>query len=253
MSRLGIIQSRGIGDIMMALPIAKHYQELGYEIHWPVCEEFLPSFANTADWINWIPLITDPKGAFFYDTPLKKLTDLGCEKIIPLYQSLSGHPEFSDANWFQMQKFDEYKYTAAGVPFRKKWTLDKCIKRDLDREHALEQSLDISGPYILYHVEGSDYRAPIDLSHIPDDLQKIEITEKTDCVFDWLGLMEKAQALIAIDSVFANMADQLDLQVDKYWIPRSHIHLTPVLGSEWTILAPPKGSLAEKKLFHSAR
>jgi hypothetical protein len=249
MPKLGIVQSRGIGDIIMALPIARHYYELGYEIHWPVCEEFVDNFNQSVDWVDWIPLVTDSQGEFFYQTPVHMLSSLGCEEIIPLYQALSGHPEFSNANWFQIQKFDEYKYTAAGVPFIKKWTLASCIKRNLDREQDLKDQLDIKGKFVLYHVQGSDFRAPIDLSNIPPELQTIEITPITNCVFDWIGVMEQAQALILVDSVFANLADQLNLSTDKYWIPRSHIHLTPVLGSDWTILKAPEKSLAARKMF----
>jgi hypothetical protein len=48
----------------------------------------------------------------------------------------------------------------------------------------------------------------------------------------------------------SNMIDQLGINdVDKYWIPRSHIHLTPVLGTNWTILDPPLGSSASQKIF----
>jgi len=45
------------------------------------------------------------------------------------------------------------------------------------------------------------------------------------------------------------MVDQLKIEGDKYWLPRSHIHLTPVLGTEWTILEPPPGSTAAQKIF----
>jgi len=49
------------------------------------------------------------------------------------------------------------------------------------------------------------------------------------------------------------MVDQLDIPVDKYWVPRSHIQLTPVLGSSWTILDPPADSLAAQKIFMSSK
>ena len=56
MSKLGIIQSRGIGDIVIALPIAKEYADQGNEIYWPICEDFVSHFKDTAPWVNWLPV-----------------------------------------------------------------------------------------------------------------------------------------------------------------------------------------------------
>jgi hypothetical protein len=39
-----------------------------------------------------------------------------------------------------------------------------------------------------------------------------------------------------VDSVYANLVDQLNIGTDRYFIPRSHIGLTPVQGQEWTWL-----------------
>jgi hypothetical protein len=39
-----------------------------------------------------------------------------------------------------------------------------------------------------------------------------------------------------VDSVYANIVDQLGLGDDRYFIQRSHIGLTPVQGQHWTWL-----------------
>ena len=250
--KLSIIQSRGLGDICISLPIAKHYYDQGYEIHWPICEEFWSSFKDTVNWVKWIPIPTDKRGEFFYSEPIKRLTALGCTEHICLYQSLNVVPELAQVPWFQIQKFDEFKYTKAGVPFVKKWTLKDCINRNAEREQNLYDRLVKQPLYYVTHTEGSSYSTEPDLSAIPNNWQRIEITEGETCsIFDWLKIIEGAQALIAIDSIIANMVDQLQLDVDKYWIPRSHIHLTPVLGSTWTILEPPADSIAAQKIFRS--
>ena len=250
--KLGIIQSRGLGDICIALPIAKHYHDQGYEINWPICEEFWYSFKDAAPWVKWIPIPTDDKGHFFYSEPVKRLENLGCKEHLCLYQSLNIVPELAQVPWFQIQKFDEFKYTKAEVPFLKKWTLKDCIVRNADREQKLYDQLVKQPLYYVTHTEGSSYSTEPDLSAIPEDWQHIVISDvHTDCIFDWLKIIEGAQALIAIDSIIANMVDQLQLEVDKYWIPRSHIHLTPVLGSAWTILEPPVDSIAAQKIFKS--
>jgi hypothetical protein len=247
--KLGIIQSRGLGDIIIALPIAKHYADQGYEVYWPVCQQFWASVKDTAPWVKWIPIPEDSRGDFFYTEPMKRLKAFKCDETMCLYQSLNVAPELSEVPWFQIQKFDEFKYTKAGVSFLKKWTLKDCITRNSEREQKLYDRIVKQEQYAVIHSEGSTYKFRPDTSSLPPEWQQIELTSATDNVFDWLKILEGAQALIMLDSVFSNLVDMLDLQVDKYWIPRSHIHLTPVLGSEWTILEPPKDSIAAQKIF----
>lgn len=250
--RIGIIQSRGLGDIIIALPIARHYYDQGWAVTWPICQEFFSSVVATAPWVDWVPIATDPQGRFFYDQPMKEIQIRNCTTFICLYQSLSNHPELSGRPYFQFQKFDEHKYTAAGVPFHKKWRLKECITRDLERESALKTRVVQQELYYVTHLKGSSFEHRPDLSDLPAEWQRIDVDDhKTDSVFDWLGVLEGAQAIICLDSVVANMVDQLDMDVDKYWIPRSHIHLTPVLGSTWTILEAPEKSTAAQKIFQS--
>ena len=250
----GIIQSRGLGDILMAIPIAKHNFDQGYDIVWPICEEFYPAVRDHVPWVLWKPIKTDQQGLFFYNTPLEIIKTERCDDFVCLYQSLTGHPELSGRNYFQIQKFDEHKYTAASVPFIKKWTIAECVHRNPDFEQDLYNRVVKQPLYYVTHFKGSDYTAHPDLSDIPEDWQRIDIDDHlTTSPFDWLKVLEGAQALIAIDSVIANMVDQFKLDsLDKYWIPRSHIHLTPVLGSAWTILEPPEDSKAYKPIFQSS-
>ena len=250
---LGIIQSRGLGDILIALPIARHFHCAGYQVFWPICEEFAGSVKDCVPWVHWIPLPTEARGHYFYFEPLLRLKALGCDEILCLYQSLNILPELSQAPWYQVQHFDEYKYTRARVPFLQKWKLSECITRNPMREAALIKKLVTRPEYYVTHLESGTFQGTPDLSWVPEGWQRIQVTpEATDCIFDWLALIEGAQALICIDSSVANLVDQMQIHNDtlrKYWIPRSHIHLTPVLGTAWTILDPPAGSLAAKQLF----
>ena len=249
MKKLGIIQSRGLGDIIIALPIAKHYADQGHEVLWPICEPFWASVKDVAPWVKWIPIPEDNKGDFFYTEPEKRLKAFKVDEIVCLYQALNIRPELSKQPFFQIQHFDEFKYSKAGVPFLKKWTLDQCITRDPVREQKLYDKLVKNENYVVVHTEGSTYKCQPDLSNIPPEWQIIQITAETDSVFDWLKIIEGAQAMILLDSVFSNIVDQLKIDGDKYWIPRSHIHLTPVLGTDWTILEPFSDSLAAKPIF----
>lgn len=231
--RLGIIQSRGLGDLVISLPIAHYYHKQGWEIYWPINEEFMTSMQPAAPWVHWIPIPFDPPGRYFYDVPMERLKNFGCDEILPLYQALTNHPEFSNEIYFQHTKFDQYKYIKAGVPFREKWNLRDCITRNPQREQALYDRVVTNPNYAVMHLQGWDHRAKFDTGMIPKDWQQIEITALTDNIFDWLLILERAQSLIMVDSCYANLVDQLGIGDDLYFIPRSHIGLTPVQGQHW--------------------
>jgi len=187
--------------------------------------------------------------AYFYDTPYQRLRNFGCSEIICLYQALTGHPELQARPEFQIQGFDQIKYSAAGVPFLNKWLLNDCITRDRAAEQELKQRLNPEGrPYALLHLEGSDHRAEFDRSYIPQEYLQIEITDQSKSIFDWIALMTEAEVLVCVDSVMANLADQLLIptKVDSYFIPRSHIQLTPVLNGPWTTIEPSR--LVEQRI-----
>lgn len=234
--RLGLIQSRGLGDIVIALPIAHYYAEQGWEILWPICEEFLPNVEHPVPWVKWIPIPTDAQGRFFYDVPMERLRNFKCDEIIPLYQHLSGH-NFAEEKYFQFTSFDQYKYIRAGVPFLNKWKLAPCITRDLAAEQELVNQLVTNPHYAVVHLEGSDHTAQFDPAIIPQDWQTIYIKPGlTPSIFNWQTLIEGAQSIVMVDSCMANLTDQLGLGTDHYFIQRSHIGLTPVLNLPWTWL-----------------
>jgi hypothetical protein len=232
--KLGIIQSRGLGDIVISLPIAKWYYDQGHDIYWPICDQFYSSMAPVVPWVNWVRIPTDPQGLFFYDVPRERLRNLKVKEHICLYQALTGHPEFSAEKYFQHTKFDQYKYIKAQVPFLEKWKLAECISRNAEREQMLYDRLVQNENYVVYHLQGSDHRADFDRSIIPQGWQAIEIVEQTDCIWDWLKILEGAQSLIMVDSVFSNIVDQMNIGDDRYFIARSHIGLTPVYAQNWT-------------------
>jgi hypothetical protein len=234
--RIGLIQSRGLGDLIIALPIAGYYRDQGWEVYWPICEQFMPSMQQAAPWVKWIPIPVDPQGQFFYDIPMARLKNFKCDEIICLYQHLTGHP-FSEERYFQATKFDQYKYIRAEIPFIQKWQLGQYITRDPVREAALKDRVVTNPDYVVTHLQGSDHRATYDPGIIPAGWQVIEIVEQPNTLLlDWLAVIEGAQCVIMVDSVYANLVDQLGLGDDRYFIQRSHVGLTPVLGQHWTWL-----------------
>jgi hypothetical protein len=243
--KVGLIQTRGIGDIIIALPIAKHFKDIGKQVYWPIDEKFLSSFQEVVSWVNWLGVSSnylnssiDPN--FLYGGPSELLAKVGVESILPLYNYL-GPPHSGIANKLlqPILKFDQYKYAVSGVPFKKKWTLKSCLNRNQAREDLLFDRLVKQEKYMVIHQKGSDFEKLFDLVDAREKgYQIIEISEVTDNIFDWLKILENAKGLALIDSVFANLVDQLEIGVDvpKYFGLRSHALYTPVLMGSWNYI-----------------
>ncbi len=97
--RLGLIQTRGLGDIVIAAPIAQYYIDRGHEVFWPVDHYFYPSVEAAFPEINFIQLdkslTASGSRGYFLDEPLHQLQMRHCDPIIPLYSYLSGLPIFN--------------------------------------------------------------------------------------------------------------------------------------------------------------
>ena len=233
--KIGIIQTRGIGDIIIALPIAKHFFDNGNEVFWPIDENFLPSFQEVSPWVHWIGVSRDDTN-FFYQTPFDLLVKKSVERTIVLYSCLSSHLELADKLLQKALKFDQYKYAVSNVPFSKKWTLENCLQRNLARENDLFDKLVKQEKYMVIHQQGSNFSKKFNLDDAKEKgYQIIEVSEVTENIFDWLKILENAKALVLIDSVFANLVEQLNIgdDVPKYFGVRSDVPYTPVLLGNW--------------------
>jgi hypothetical protein len=139
-----------------------------------------------------------------------------------------------------MMKFDQYKYAVAGIPFRHKWNLKNCIKRNISREQDLYTKLIKNPRYWVIHQHASDIDYEINTSAIDPECQIVEITEQTDNIWDWLQILENCEGMILIDSVFANIVDQMDLnpRADRYYMRKwnRNVDGNPVFMNEWTYL-----------------
>jgi hypothetical protein len=235
--RIGLIQAGGIGDIIIALPIADYFIERGCEVFWPVEDRHAPVFQPVKPEVHFIPI---PGGqGLAYDTPLNCLKELGCDPIFPLISYLDSK-EIYDKGLSNSLKFDEYKYAIAGVPFSKKWELR--IRRDPSREAALKERLEIRRPYICVHRHASNWGFNLAMpKEWTEQYQIIEVSPMTDSPFDWIGTLEGAAKLVLIDSCFANLVEQLNIPGEKFFLLRSPIQFTPVMKNGWRFLSGSGG------------
>ena len=240
--KIGIIQVHGLGDIVIALPIAAWFIARGHEVLWPVHRDYYDPIQAAVPTVQFLPV--DPAIAatrldFFYHHPLQQLQALGCEKFLPLYSRLTG-ADFIDEQLAATLPFDEYKYAVAGVPFSEKWRLE--LRRDPAREQALYTRLNLSRPYICVHRTASNHVATTPLPAAwQRDYEIVEVQRLTDNPLDWLYTLEHAAKLVLVDSCFANLAEGLNFAGDKYLLPHAGFLGTPVLRNDWTICDPRDG------------
>jgi len=229
----GLIQSRGIGDIIIALPIAKYFSDRGYDVYWPIDRRFLAHFTDAAPYVTFLPVEPGIDPPFYYDDPLAKLKEIGCSDIHVLYHALRGREQIVDQKLADYVAFDRYKYAVTGVPFREKWNLS--LIRNPAREQALFDRLIEKPTYTVCHFQGSAYRVELEVP-APADTQVIRITEATDCIFDWITILERASARVLIDSCFANLVEQLSMPGRKSFIRNPLVPFSPVLINDWEFL-----------------
>ncbi len=242
--RIGLLQTTSIGDIVIAAPIAQYFVAQGHQVLWPVSDRYQPYLAAAFPGIDFVSLAAGSAGyeslGHLYLQPMAMLRELGCDRIHCLYSHLVAGEGFTVKGAVNRRlagslKFDEYKYAVAGVPFERKWALS--IERDVVREQALLARLDLKGEYVLIHEQGSNFKVEVNPGEaITRDHRIVRIEPLTGNPFDWLGVIESAAMLFLIDSVFANLVEQLGIGRNKTLILRSGIQSTPVFRSDWRIV-----------------
>jgi hypothetical protein len=199
---LGIVQPGRIGDVIIVLPIAKWFCDMGYEVIWPVCTEFLPLF----DYVNYVKAL-DIHGSIpgSYDKSLSLLKVAKADRVVDLGIGFGR----DEKGWISSKlHFNEWKYKEAGVPTKERFNLQ--INRNFKKELILWES-----EKARYNLNGNGYSVIHDTEtkgpkKFKEDGVRIYPREGFT-VFDWIGVIEKADYLYCVDSCIANLADQLRL------------------------------------------
>jgi hypothetical protein len=207
MKKLGIIQPGKIGDIIICLPIAKWYSDKGYKVIWPIDKNIISNFIDYVDYVEFISIDFDCKIAH------QICFNNFCSKVIDLSFTIPGANNFNTENYLKQDvySFDEFKYFLADVPFEEKWNLR--ITRNPIKEKQLEESYNINEPFVIIQENSSDCIRKIEWGN--NDIKRIDITNISDSIFDWLILLEKSEQNILIESCFTNLVDQLNISSKK--------------------------------------
>lgn len=237
--RIGIVQTRGMGDILIAAPIAAYWIALGHEVFWPIDAESLSAFSFALPRIRFLPVDKSATGArtaeFFVEYPKKILAESGCERVHTLYSFLTGY-DFGRGKLYESVSFDSYKYIVTDVPFLEKWNLD--IRRNPIREAELFGRLGLSPDeaYVVCHERGTFFRHDFseECRRRYPGLRIVKIEPVTDNFLDWLGILDCCSAFFSVNSVYLNLVDQLGLPCEKYVKFDAPAQWTPILGRKWT-------------------
>jgi hypothetical protein len=236
--KIGIVQTGAIGDIVIALPIAKWYVDRGYEVFWPVDDRHISFLQPAAPYVRFVPVHTQLFGTntaqYFLLVPFQLLANAGVKDIFTLYSHLSG-VDLGHANLSNSLKFDEYKYAVAGVPFDEKWKLQ--IERNRANEDFILEKIGAHERYSIIHEvggAGSNYQREVG-AHIQSEEygKHVKIEPVTSSPFDWIGAFEKAVHIACIDSLHANVVEQLHISTPKSLFLRSPCNFTPVFKNGW--------------------
>lgn len=132
-------------------------------------------------------------------------------------------------------------YALAGVPHEKKWG-SFFVDRELKRELEFFTRIAPKEPYIFVH-DDSIYGSALDVSRITSKAKIIRPDKTfTKNIFDYCTLLERAEEIHVVDSVFVFLVDTLPYEnlhqklfVHRYARKNSPWNL-PVLKKPWTII-----------------
>lgn len=226
--RLGIVQPGRIGDVIICLPIAKWYADRGYYVIWPVASYIAEQMINYIDYVHFIPISG-------LDCAISRnILYANCNTVIDLAFSFPNSTPFNDSIYAaqkSLKTFDEIKYDIANVPFSEKWNL--TFKRNKVAEEALYDGLVSGVPYTLIHLEGSTQSVEC----IPSGHQHVvHVKPLSKSLFDWCGIIERADCIVAVDSCLANLVEQSGLnQCSKKLIKRVP-DVRPMYQNNWTVV-----------------
>lgn len=112
-------------------------------------------------------------------------------------------------------EFDKSFYECAMVPFSSRWT-SWHVDRDLEKEQEIISYLNINEDYIFVHDKSSTGNYDL---NIKSDFRQVKPT-KIPCeksIFDWIGVIENAKEIHAINSSFVHLIDSVKTKGKLYY------------------------------------
>ena len=230
MKKIGLIQPGRLGDIILCLPIAKHYYDCGYTVVWPVFSSYLSMFQEVVNYVNFIPVNDN----IFTGVPDSYRIIGKVDKIIDMAATFPGsvctERYVQSGDGLGDIKADHFKYIVAEVPIEKKWKL--TINRNKKKEQELYNMYVQLPAYVVVCLTSSQGRLNVRIDS--GTAQYIEMNEKHS-IFHWIKILEEAKTLALTNSSVSNLVEMLNLTNRKFLLPRQDGRL-PTLKNKWTML-----------------
>lgn len=269
-----LIQPGKLGDIIICAPIAKHYSEMGYEVYWPVFDDFydtIKRFSYVKPIKFGISLAKDyysNKRSSFYrggktyseaialEPNVEKsikvfnniyalVNELNAIEIDPCF-SFIGHKDKERGDIIEKFKSQgrnwiDLKYHLVDVPLEKRWNLE--YTRDTKSEEEMTTFIELykkSKNIDRYSVVHS-----YDSSRLPviNPVNKILFAKiKNYQIFDWLPILERSSEIYCVDSSLANYVEVCPSLKNnhKFYLgseePHYHEYMRNILKNNWNRL-----------------
>jgi hypothetical protein len=238
-----ILQPGKLGDILITIPIAKNYYLQGYEIRWPVFDNFI-SLLNRFDFIKPVSFGVNIENSLYYSNKKRvgfweegkskleeissfnktifngiKFFDIFYETyksddvlIIDPCFSFPGHRNMHNNNMTsEFQKLNrnwiDLKYHLVNVNLKERWNFS--YKRDMEKEEKL---FNFIKEYSKRKYNSEEYS--IIHSYESANLKKYDVINpinfsyiKDYDILDWLLVLENAKNIVCVDSSLANFVE----------------------------------------------
>lgn len=238
-NKMMMIQPGAVGDIFICLPIAKFYADAGYDIHWPVRQQFMKHF-KYIDYVTPVLLseeVLDPD--WLRSDVMKCLAEYEQGKYdfgLNLADRGPGPTQQqSDEN------FEQAKYRIANVPFEEKYNLE------WSRTDEFEANIDF-----VYKKFVGDYSQRVKYAFVHDtssDEERVDfklVSRIVRCedfspdynIFDWYHVILMADSIYVTESSVHCFCDGIvnALSPERYLLPRKNIDsmgAVATLSSNW--------------------
>jgi len=230
MNTIGLLQPGKLGDLIICLPIAKYFHDIGYKVVWPVFYNYIDMFKEVVDYVDYHPVTNNvyqcvsEANALFKKLNIKKVYD-----IAATFPGSTCTDEYvKNGDGLGLEKFDEFKYRKCNVPFNLKWHLE--YNRNIEKENRVYYDLVEQDKYDIVGVKHSRGSLPIKFE---SKNQIIEISENYN-IFHWRKVLENASSIALVDSAMANFVEQLNIKNKKILLLKPG-HPRPTFKNDWKI------------------
>jgi len=155
------------------------------------------------------------------------------KRLSPFYHKLPAVRigfEYCSSDW------EESLYNQMLMNYSKRFS-DFYIERDRKREEKLEKNLNLPNRFAFCNVLTS---SGVNDLKIKTDLPKVFLDAKTDSLFDWMGVLEKAEEIHTVDSSVFQLIKQLNLDCGKFFYDTRNFDSSRTKpsfhGSDWKIV-----------------